>query len=37
VRVAQKLAYEAVDQVALDGAQFRRDIGHRALAPKKPA
>jgi len=31
VRVAQKLAYEAVDQVAFDGAQFRRDIGHRAL------
>jgi phosphoribosylamine--glycine ligase len=37
VRAAQKLAYEAVDQVALEGAQFRRDIGHRALAPKKPA
>ena len=35
VRAAQKLAYEAVDQVAFDGAQFRRDIGHRAL--KKPA
>jgi phosphoribosylamine--glycine ligase len=35
VRAAQKLAYEAVDQVVIDGAQFRRDIGHRAL--KKPA
>jgi len=35
VRAAQKLAYEAVNQVAFDGAQFRRDIGHRAL--KKPA
>jgi phosphoribosylamine---glycine ligase len=35
VRAAQRLAYEAVDQVAFDGAQFRRDIGHRAL--KKPA
>jgi phosphoribosylamine--glycine ligase len=34
VRAAQKLAYEAVNQVAFDGAQFRRDIGHRAL--KKP-
>ena len=34
VRAAQKLAYQAVDQVAFDGAQFRRDIGHRAL--KKP-
>jgi phosphoribosylamine---glycine ligase len=35
VRAAQKLAYEAVDQVVFDGAQFRRDIGHRAL--RKPA
>jgi phosphoribosylamine--glycine ligase len=35
VRAAQKLAYQAVDQVAFDGAQFRRDIGHRAL--RKPA
>jgi phosphoribosylamine--glycine ligase len=35
VRAAQKLAYQAVDQVAFDGAQFRGDIGHRAL--KKPA
>jgi phosphoribosylamine--glycine ligase len=35
VRAAQKLAYSAVEQVAFDGAQFRRDIGHRAL--KKPA
>jgi phosphoribosylamine--glycine ligase len=31
VRAAQKLAYDAVDQVAFAGAQFRRDIGHRAL------
>jgi phosphoribosylamine--glycine ligase len=31
VRAAQKRAYEAVDQVHFDGAQFRRDIGHRAL------
>jgi phosphoribosylamine---glycine ligase len=31
VRAAQKLAYEAVDQVAFEGAQYRRDIGHRAL------
>jgi phosphoribosylamine--glycine ligase len=37
VRAAQKRAYEAVDQVALEGAQFRHDIGHRALTPKKPA
>jgi phosphoribosylamine--glycine ligase len=32
VRVAQKHAYEAVDQIRFDGMQFRRDIGWRALA-----
>jgi len=31
VRAAQKRAYEAVDKVRFDGAQFRRDIGFRAL------
>ena len=31
VRAAQRRAYEAVDKVAFDGMQFRRDIGHRAL------
>ncbi len=31
VRVAQKHAYEAVDQIRFDGMQFRRDIGWRAL------
>jgi phosphoribosylamine--glycine ligase len=31
VRAAQKRAYDAVDEVAFDGMQFRRDIGHRAL------
>lgn len=35
VRVAQKHAYEAVDQITFDGMQFRRDIGWRAL--KRPA
>jgi phosphoribosylamine--glycine ligase len=34
VKVAQKYAYEAVDQIHLAGAQFRRDIGWRAL--KRP-
>ena len=34
VRAAQKRAYEAVDEVAFDGMQFRRDIGHRALGPR---
>jgi phosphoribosylamine---glycine ligase len=31
VRAAQKRAYDAVDKVAFDGMQFRRDIGYRAL------
>ncbi|MDO8298424.1 phosphoribosylamine--glycine ligase [Lacisediminimonas sp.] len=31
VRMAQKVAYEAADQIHFDGAQFRRDIGWRAL------
>ena len=31
VRAAQKRAYAAVDEVAFDGMQFRRDIGYRAL------
>jgi phosphoribosylamine--glycine ligase len=35
VRVAQKHAYEALDQIQFDGMQFRRDIGWRAL--KRPA
>ncbi len=28
-------AYEAVEKIAFDGAQYRRDIGHRALARMK--
>jgi phosphoribosylamine--glycine ligase len=35
VRMAQKCAYTVVDQIQFDGAQFRRDIGWRAL--KRPA
>jgi phosphoribosylamine--glycine ligase len=31
VRSAQRRAYEAVAQVRFDGAQYRRDIGHRAI------
>jgi phosphoribosylamine--glycine ligase len=34
VKVAQKKAYDAVDQIHFDGMQFRRDIGWRAL--KRP-
>lgn len=37
VRAAQKRAYNAVDEVALDGMQFRRDIGFRALRPRAQA
>lgn len=31
VKGAQKRAYEIVDQIQFDGAQFRRDIGHLAI------
>ncbi len=31
VRVAHKIAYEALDQIRFDGMQFRRDIGWRAM------
>jgi phosphoribosylamine--glycine ligase len=31
VRMAQKQAYAAVDSIHFDGAQFRRDIGWRAI------
>jgi len=31
LRAARRRAYEAVAQVQIDGAQFRNDIGHRAL------
>ena len=31
VKAAQQRAYEVVDQIRFDGAQYRRDIGYRAL------
>ena len=34
VKMAQKYAYDALDQIRFDGLQFRRDIGWRAL--KRP-
>ncbi|MGB4346679.1 MAG: phosphoribosylamine--glycine ligase [Burkholderiaceae bacterium] len=34
VKMAQKYAYDAIDQIRFDGMQFRRDIGWRAL--KRP-
>jgi phosphoribosylamine--glycine ligase len=30
IRAAQRRAYEAADRIRFEGAQFRRDIGHRA-------
>jgi phosphoribosylamine---glycine ligase len=35
VRIAQRRAYEVADQIQFSGRQMRRDIGHRALAPKR--
>jgi phosphoribosylamine--glycine ligase len=34
VRVAQQRAYEGVAAVRFEGAQWRRDIGHRAVKPR---
>ncbi|RDU96458.1 phosphoribosylamine--glycine ligase [Trinickia dinghuensis] len=34
VRGAQSAAYEAINQIAFDGMQYRRDIGYRALNRK---
>ena len=36
VRQAQRAAYAAVADLHFAGMQFRTDIGHRALAPRKP-
>jgi len=33
-RAAQQRAYEGVRQVRIDGAQWRGDIGHRAIKPR---
>jgi len=35
VKMAQKRAYETVAAIAFDGMQYRRDIGFRAIAPRK--
>jgi len=35
VRMAQRRAYQAAESIHFDGMQFRRDIGHRAIAAKK--
>jgi len=36
VKMAQRRAYQAVDAIRFDGMQLRRDIGHHAIAAKKP-
>jgi len=36
VRQAQRAAYAAVSEIHFDGMQYRTDIGHRALSPRKP-
>jgi phosphoribosylamine--glycine ligase len=36
-KIAQRLAYEAADQVQFHGRQMRRDIGFRAIDRKRPA
>lgn len=35
-RIAQKRAYDIVSRIRFDGMQYRRDIGHRAIAPRTP-
>jgi phosphoribosylamine--glycine ligase len=35
VKIAQSRAYQAVEAIRFDGMQFRRDIGHRAIARKR--
>jgi phosphoribosylamine--glycine ligase len=35
VRQAQRTAYAAVDAIHFDGMQYRKDIGNRALAPRR--
>ena len=35
VKIAQSIAYQAIEAISFDGMQFRRDIGHRALARKR--
>jgi phosphoribosylamine--glycine ligase len=35
VRLAQKRAYETVSAIRFEGMQFRRDIGFRAIGPRK--
>lgn len=36
LRMAQRRAYEVVQGIRFDGMQYRRDIGHRAVAARRP-
>ena len=36
VKMAQRRAYQAAECIRFDGMQLRRDIGHRAIASKRP-
>ena len=35
IRMAQRRAYEVVEGIRFDGMQYRRDIGHRAVAARR--
>jgi phosphoribosylamine--glycine ligase len=35
VKMAQRRAYQAAEGIHFDGMQYRRDIGHRAIAARK--
>jgi len=35
IKLAQRRAYDAVERIRFEGMQYRRDIGHRALSPKR--
>ncbi|MSQ51699.1 MAG: phosphoribosylamine--glycine ligase [Betaproteobacteria bacterium] len=34
IKIAQRRAYQVIDEICFPGMQFRRDIGHRAVAPR---
>ncbi len=35
IKLAQRRAYQAAEQIGFDGMQYRHDIGHRAIAARK--
>jgi len=37
VKVAQSRAYAMIDTIRFDGMQYRHDIGHRAIARRRPS